>query len=665
MKILFRILLPIFVLASLPGCLFSPSQPPSPSQETSPQKPNEDKDIKILNLSSNESKNNKKSSTNQQSSYTFHPVSHFQFQYLQSHPDHPPLKLLENVQVKLVRRNNQILAPEQTDQNGQPISISTFQNQENVFQLTPQAIQTVIKQILEDYNERGYVGVYVIPHPRDMSMKGKDRRDMGTTRLRINIYTSTVTSIQTLAQGARFGEGQNLEEHEWIRDQSPLQPADDPSKSNPILNKDLLDRYTSRISRHPGRQVRLGIARAEEGTARLNYFVQESKPWNTSLQISNTGSENTGEIQQQFNFTHNQLTGHDDILRFSYLTAGGDDLHTLNMSYERPLSMGSPTRLKVEAGNSRFSSMDIGIPGAGFRGETWNAGAQISTNIYQNGDFFLDLKGGIDWKQIFMFDKLLNSTGREDILKPYIGLSFEHSSRKQNTRGQIRLEHNLPELITTELTDTDELQKLGRSNVDREWTRLNFNASHSFYLEPLLYGDDWNNPETPETSTLAHEIRLSTRGQWAFERRLISQSQFVVGGMRTVRGYPPSIASGDSGIMGQLEYRLHVPRLLPIDKDPPEILGSPFRLAPNRVFGYPDWDLVLTGFFDYANTLNHQRLRGSEFNRQLTSTGIGAELTLDRYAQVQWFWGYVLDDLAGTNVRTGDQEVHLALTLFY
>ena len=53
-------------------------------------------------------------------------------------------------------------------------------------------------------------------------------------------------------------------------------------------------------------------------------------------------------------------------------------------------------------------------------------------------------------------------------------------------------------------------------------------VNHSFFIEPLLYTRD-------KFTTLAHEISISGRMQWAFDR-LIPQEEEVVGGLFTVRG---------------------------------------------------------------------------------------------------------------------------------
>ena len=54
-----------------------------------------------------------------------------------------------------------------------------------------------------------------------------------------------------------------------------------------------------------------------------------------------------------------------------------------------------------------------------------------------------------------------------------------------------------------------------------------FDASLAFYLEPLLDRAAWEDPSTPASSTLAHEMAFLARGQWALGHRLVPQFQQV------------------------------------------------------------------------------------------------------------------------------------------
>lgn len=166
--------------------------------------------------------------------------------------------------------------------------------------------------------------------------------------------------------------------------------------------------------------------------------------------------------------------------------------------------------------------------------------------------------------------------------------------------------------------------------------------------------------------SLAHEIQLNARGQWAFGDRLISQETFIAGGLYSVRGYPESATSGDRGVVGSLEYRLHLPRLLPVDPKPPEILGKPFRIQPESVYGFPDWDLALIGFVDAGRTENNHVSGVNESpDETLLSAGAGVDILLRKNFRAQILWGQALKGLDNGEAEAGNDEVYLVFQLRY
>ena len=90
-----------------------------------------------------------------------------------------------------------------------------------------------------------------------------------------------------------------------------------------------------------------------------------------------------------------------------------------------------------------------------------------------------------------------------------------------------------------------ELDVLGNALADDDFALTSFDASWSFYLEPLLDPYGWRDPNQKQGGTLAHEVALLARGQWAMNYRLVPQFQQVAGGFTTVRGYKQSAVVGD------------------------------------------------------------------------------------------------------------------------
>ena len=130
--------------------------------------------------------------------------------------------------------------------------------------------------------------------------------------------------------------------------------------------------------------------------------------------------------------------------------------------------------------------------------------------------------------------------------------------------------------------------------------------------------------------------------------------------------------------MTSFEYRFHVPRAFkpgaPKDLFPKSLSrkrGSrkprPFKFAPDRVYGRPDWDFILRAFYDIGDTeiTETKNSQPNEFDETLQSVGIGAELQFLQYLNVRLDWGYVLQDLDGSSTEDGDNRLHVAATFLW
>lgn len=493
------------------------------------------------------------------------------------------------------------------------------------------------------------------------------------------ITTGVVSEVRTLAVGARIKPGPervNHPLHARIREFSPVQPTD-PNRQ--LLRRDQIDDYVFFLGRHPGRRVDVAIApgeplEVESGVfapaANLDYLVTENRPWTIYGQASNTGTRNTGRWRQRFGLLHTQLTNNDDVLNIDYQTAGFSDVHTVSGYYDFRLSRSNRVRGRLYGHYGEFDASEVGFEDLRFTGDSWSIGGEVAANLYQRRQLFLDLFAGGRYMNTkvenFFFDFPVTS-GEEAFFLPYIGLRLERYTLKANTFASLMFEGQFGDVTNV---DRDELDALGRLFPDRDWVVMKWDAQHSFFLEPLINRAAWEDPETPKTSTLAHEIALSFRGQYAFEHRLIPQAMMVAGGFYSVRGYPESIVAGDSALIASAEYRFYLPRVLGIDPDPKSLFGydtrtgrQPFRWRPQHVYGRADWDLILRGFVDIGHTINTDRLP-FETDETLIGAGVGAELQVRRNLNVRVDWGVALREIED-RYRSGRSRVHFVGTLLF
>ncbi len=520
------------------------------------------------------------------------------------------------------------------------------------------ALRRINEKIVEFYNNHGFIGVYVAPDVRDINQEGKDLRPQGQVNLRLVITPAQVKGVRTIASGERIDPAKRIQNpaHAMVREQSPVKPGE-------MVNKNVVDDYVLQLNRQPGRRVDVAIARAdsdEPAEVMLDYLVTENRPWYVFGQVSNTGTKETSEWREHFGFVNTQLTNHDDVFSIDYVTAGFDSSHAVMASYEAPLFGLRRLRGRVYGTWSKFTASDIGLNLENFKGDETMGGAEIIANVYQRKELFVDVFAGSTWSQITGNGSegviLDENQGTIHVVQPYVGVRAEQFKDTSSLYGDTRI------LYGETQASQENIDRVGRVNANPNWWIAQGNATYSFYLEPLLTPAEFQGSE----GTLAHEIMLSARGQYAFGRKVIAQEEQTVGGFYTVRGYPESLVAADNVVIGTVEYRYHIPRGLSVHEEPSMFFGQPFRYAPGRRYGRPDWDLIFRTFVDAAST--HSNVK-SEEDQNLLSTGVGVELQIKQNFNIRLDWGVALEgvnvDSSSKPVDRGDSRIHLSATFLY
>ena len=565
-----------------------------------------------------------------------------------NHPRMPTAETLMSTSVTLYQ-NGKVYSGSSASK-GQKVSITLDQLAKQGGSLTDSASTEIEKAIVAKVNASGISGVQCLvePAPNAQSANG------------IKVVAAQLAGVRTIATGVRGGEtGQsiNSDNHATIKKQSPLNQGD-------VMDKEVLEDYLYSLSRFPGRTVSAAVS-SEPSNAQvvLDYYVQEKKIFDVYASVSNTGTTETSKYQERVGLLATQLTNNDDILSIDYQNSNFSGTQSVNGYYDARIGTLKDFRWRATGQWGQYYSSDLGLAAEDFNGSNWGIQGEVIWTFLQKGNSFFDLDLGVKGWNAQTENNLLASNGNANFI------TWSGFVNALATGETWALQGSVGGMYTTTDANQQNLDDLGRLNTSSNFTTLNGSVYGSFYLDPLL-DSTWKGSKSLY-KPLVHEIFGSLRGQYAFDYRLTPLSQYTMGGLYTVRGFAQSITAGDNALVGTIEYRMHLPRMF----TPSTPTGSfpsatkPFRWAPDSGTGAaPDWDLVLSGFFDGGRVYNNQAYE-FEANTAMYSAGVGLDLTVLQNLSVGLDWGWALNSIsnpqAGVQVDSGSSQFWFTATIVY
>ena len=516
--------------------------------------------------------------------------------------------------------------------------------------LTDSARMVIQNAVVSSVNTMGVGGVACLVEP---AAKSDDKNV-------IKVVAAQISGVRTVASGLRGGEtGQaiNSDKHATIKNESPIKEGD-------IMQKEVLEDYLYSLSRFPGRTVSAAVSN-EPSSAQvvLDYYVQEKKIFDVYASISNTGTTDTSKYQERVGILATQLTNNDDILSIDYQNSNFSGTQNVNGYYDARVGTLKDFRWRVTGQWGQYYSSDLGLAEENFNGNNWGVQGDIIWTFLQKGNSFLDFDFGVKGWNAQTNNELFQSTGNAN----FVTLSGTLDAMALGDTWAIQ--GSFGGMYTTTNADQEELDNLGRIDTSDSYFTMNGSVYGSFYLDPLL-DSSWKSSKSLY-KPLVHEIFGSLRGQYAFDYRLTPLSQYTMGGLYTVRGFAQSITAGDSALVGTIEYRMHIPRMfsaaVPTGTFPSA--AKPFRWVPDSgTGGAPDWDLVLSAFFD-GGTVNNNNAYAFEANTPMYSAGVGLDLTILQNVALGVDWGWALNSIdnqsAGIQVDSGSSQFWFTATIVY
>lgn len=597
-------------------------------------------------------------------------VDRFEFSYGLPHPDLPPLEALRNLTVQAARDGNVFRAP--TAGSAENLTLSGLPEGSR---FDGDALRGIAQEVVRWYNTQGLNGVWVAYSNLESSPSGVvDNRSEDNRSAELVIWASQISKVRTLARGKRFKPEQSIDhpKHRWIASRSPLQPPVEGSdQPGSLFRQDVLNDYLYGLSLHPGRRVEASIASAgEPGKVVLDYLVNEAKSWQVFSQFNNYGTESTGKNRGRLGFQHSQLTNHDDILNFDFVST--EDLGTYGafLSYRIPVWRPAKLVARVYGSYGDFvATQAAGTIDLRYVGKNWLGGLEFSNRLsLWRGWHLVSVLGAnfnhYEFSRLIVLPSLEASplaNGASDFLVPFIGTTLSREFSWGALSAGVRFDHSVDKYADPD--PTTGYLNLGRREVDPEWTAVRWNFQGTAYLEALF-------TRTRPTS-LAHEFSVRGKGRTLLDgRRLIPHEQEALGGALSVRGYKEALVSADEFIEGTVEYAWHLPRSL---RPGPQsrFFRWPFKWRPKEVGQNPDWDLVFRVFYDYAyrsvnppvSMLQQQQenpgkaLPYAEQSFGMYGRGVGIALVVKQNFSLRCDYGQALSTLRDVDQKEGKQII--------
>lgn len=292
------------------------------------------------------------------------------------------------------------------------------------------------------------------------------------------------------------------------------------------------------LNQLPDRRVTPEVkAGAVPGTVDVDLNVEDALPLHGTLELNNRNSANTSELRLSGTIRYDNLwqRGHSLSLSAQIAPQNTDDAKVVSASYLARFGQ-SPWSLLGYAVRSDSDVSALGAPGGdGFNviGNGLLAGLRLIRAFPPGDGFFHSLSLGLDYKD-FEEDMRLGSDRLSSPIR-YFPWNVAYTADWVGERARSNLG----------VTVAGNVRGIGDGR--EEFDAKRYDARPSFMHLRL---------EGSHTRTFGSDYQLFARLQAQFAGDpLISNEEFSIGGLDTVRGYHESEALGDYGAAAQLELR--------------------------------------------------------------------------------------------------------------
>jgi len=303
-------------------------------------------------------------------------------------------------------------------------------------------------------------------------------------------------------------------------------------------NTRLLNQSLAVANEHPDKTLQMIFKEGETpNTIDVNLNVADKSPHTSFAQLSNTGTEETGDIRLGIGYQYSNLFNKDHIAGINYSTSTEEPSNVAQwvLSYNFPFYENGDqlsvyySDSKVETTTS-LGALDLDVNGAGTV-----LGMRYMYSFKKVKGFKQKLFLGLDQKE---FDNqilagVVEAAGTNKLESGPVSIEYEIS--KTQTRHPFTFAISLYQnLISDQDAYDKEIRLPSDIKPDDGWNLIRYRAQYDLPIASWM-------------------IRFRLQGQQASEP-LISGEQFGVGGSQSVRGYEERAILGDAGYSLNIEW---------------------------------------------------------------------------------------------------------------
>lgn len=362
----------------------------------------------------------------------------------------------------------------------------------------------------------------------------------------------------------------------------------------------------------------------ELGTIDVELRVKDKLPLHGDVELNNRASHDTTHLRLNTSLRYDNLWQREHSLTLQYQTSpvNTNQVQAIAGSYVLPSPLNDDHVLAIY-GLSSESDTAL-VQGFSVVGNGYVIGFRNVIPLAPIDRFTHNITLGVDYKN-FEEELAFDEGDQEVVSTPitYWPFTIGYGAALSDGWGMTRFDTSINFVLREVASDTGQFED----------KRFKSRGNYVYWTAGLE-----RHQKAPWQSTLFTRVE----GQLA-DQPLVANEQFVAGGMKSVRGYKESEASGDNAIRGTVELRT------------PDLEGALGVWKP--------FDVSLFGFYDFAALYINDPLPTEDENSFIAGTGAGLRGRVTDYLTYELVWGYALEETDRT--KRGDNLWYFEVKLIF